>query len=109
MAKRKPQQPDAEDVAEQAASYHEHKPAEPTSVCEAKDIPAIDSRYSRPSLHSEGEPGASDPVNPPSPATMPEHVSMVAWATPHPDTAQHYPEVEAEGEPEPPPPDTPPA
>jgi hypothetical protein len=79
------------------AGYHEHKPAEPTEVCPAEDIPAIDYRYARPNEYHDAAPGASDPVNPPSPSTMPEHVSMVAWATPDPATAEHYPQVEEDG------------
>lgn len=82
-----------------SSGHHEHKPAEPTSVCPADQIPAIDPRYSRPALYDDGTaPGDGDPQNGVAPGAMPENVSMVAWARPDPATAQHYPWVEEEGQ-----------
>ena len=82
-----------------ADGRHEHKPAEPTSVMSAEEIPPIDARYARPMQFDDGSvAGAGDPQNGVAPRDMPPDVSMVPWARPDPSTAQHYPWAEEEGE-----------
>ena len=80
-----------------ADGRHEHKPAEPTSVMSAEEIPPIDARYARPMQFDDGSvAGAGDPQNGVAPRDMPPDVSMVPWARPDPSTAQHYPWAEGE-------------
>lgn len=84
---------------------HEWKPAEPTPVMDAADIPAIPITAARPAWEAEQSahpPGGGDPQNgimlPAAPVpgdTGTFQPRYIAWADTSRDIAQHYPWVEA--------------